>query len=61
MLDQFAVTGGKEIIRFEGQGPIERLAQWPDGWFRDGGSVILGPTPDAWSLDNWVARVPVPA
>lgn len=56
LLDRFAVSGGVEVLRFDGQGLIERFAEWPDGWFQDGGSVILGPTAATWSLDNWVER-----
>jgi hypothetical protein len=59
MLDKFAVSGGRQVLRFSGQGLVERFAAWPEGWFHDGGTLILGPSAGTWSLDNWLDRSPV--
>jgi hypothetical protein len=58
MLDVFAVTRGTQVFRFAGQGLILRFARGPNGWYLDGGSMILGPA-GTWSLDNWVEGEPV--
>ena len=55
MLDRLDVTGGTQVFRFGGQGLIVRYAEFPDGWYRDAGSVILG-TAGGWSFDNWLGR-----
>lgn len=59
LVDAFAVTAGVEILRFSGRGLIERYADWPEGWMRDGGSAVLGSPAGNWSFDNWVDRTPI--
>lgn len=55
MLDTFDVSGGTEIFRFDGHGPVIRFAELPDGWFQDLGSINLG----GWSFDELAGRTPL--
>jgi hypothetical protein len=59
MLDRSRVSGEIRVFRFDGQGLIERYAEFPDGWLLDGGSAILG-SAGTWSYDGWLEAEPVP-
>lgn len=58
MLEPFDVSGGIQILRFDGQGLVTRYALYGDGWFQDGGNLIIGPS-FGWSFHNWVERTPI--
>jgi hypothetical protein len=60
MIDHNIVTGDVWVMRFDGQGLIWRYGEGEGGgWFRDGGSLILGIDATRWSYDNWRAAEPI--
>jgi hypothetical protein len=59
MLDVFDVSGGQEVFRYSGAGPVSRYAKFAEGWFKDSGAIVLGTGLGGWSYDNSLPRTRV--
>lgn len=59
MLDHDVLNGYTFVLRFDRQGPIWRFGESEKGWFRDGGSLILGIDAVRWDFDSWIKAEPI--